>query len=191
VGVAGPAGSTAERQSPRPSNTRLNFAAIDAQALVEQEGNTEMKARSFISLAWLLLASPAFAGGVETVAEPFEPIDAQPMIDACWKKTYEQRMDVFAAREGILVSVLCLEERIVEQLDALVPQESLSREEAAQQLKATRMAYGLLVWKIYNEHRRCPRECGVIDQSAHVSAVAGLMEDLLRTIVEQRNELEL
>lgn len=151
-----------------------------------------MKAPNFVSLAWLLLASPALAGGQEAPAEPFEPIDAQPLIDACWEKTYEQRLDVFAAREGILISVLCIEERIVEQLDALVPQGSLSREDAAQQLKATRMAYGLLVWKIYNAHKQCPRNsCGVIYQSAHVSAVARLMEDLLRSIVEQRNELKL
>lgn len=82
--------------------------------------------------------------------------------------------------------------RIVEQLDALVPQGSLSREDAAQQLKATRMAYALLVWKIYNAHKQYPRNsCGVIYQSAHVSAVARLMEDLLRAVVEQRNELKL
>src|SRR3546814_250117 len=152
----------------------------------------KMKALRLVSLAWLLCASSAFAGGLETSSEPFEPIDAQALIDACWDMTYQKRLDVYAAREGILLSVLCLEERVADQMEALVDPVSLSREEAAQHLRAVRMAYGVLVWKIYNAHKRCPREsCGVIYQSAHVGAVAHLMESLLRDVVKQRNELKL
>jgi len=148
-----------------------------------------MKAPHLAFLVSLLIASPTLAGGDDGTG-PFEPIDAQALIDACWEMTDEQRLDVFAAREGILISVLCLEDRIVEQLEALVPPDSLSKEEAAQHLEATRMGYGRLVWMVYNEHRRCPASCGVIYQSAHVSAVARVMEDLLRMIVEQRNRFE-
>ncbi|GAB4390991.1 MAG: hypothetical protein Tsb0032_00260 [Kiloniellaceae bacterium] len=91
------------------------------------------------ALACLLAVTPALAQS-DDPGEPFQPIDAQAMIDACWEATHELRMDVFGARQGILDSALCLEERIVEQLEALVPQDSFSREEAAEQLRATRMA---------------------------------------------------
>jgi len=152
-----------------------------------------MKSRCLVSLACLLLASPALAGGLEQPAEPFEPIDAQALIDACWEMTYEQRLASNAdAREGIFLSALCLEERILDQLDALFDPETLSRQEAAAQLKSIRDSYAALTWKLYNEHEGCPfGHCGTIFYTAHVSAVARFMEDLLRKAVDQRNRYEL
>jgi len=153
-----------------------------------------MKASNLIgaTLVWLLAASPALADGNEYAGAPFQTIDAQAMIDACWEMTYEERSDIYTAREGILLSALCLEDRIVDQLEALVAPEYLPREEAAKNLEAVRMAYGSLIWKLYNEHKRCPRRsCGMFYQSLHVEAVAEFMESLLRKIVRQRNELQL
>lgn len=176
------------------ADPRPKIAAIGAHAVVDQQGKIDMKALKLVATAFacLMTVSPALAEGEKDSGGPFQPIDAQPMIDACWEATYEQRLDVYAAREGILLSALCLEDRIVEQIEALVPPESLSSDQAAQHLRDTRMAYGLLVWKIYNAHKRCPRDnCGVIYQTAHVSAVATLMESLLRETVKQRNELKL
>jgi hypothetical protein len=142
-----------------------------------------------VTLACLLTASPALAGG-DVSGEPFQPIDAQAMIDACWDLTIEQRSGSNAdAREGILLSDLCLEERIADQFEALFDPEVLSREEVAQELKAIRFAYGGLVWKLYNEHEGCPRgHCGTIYFTFHVSEVAHFMEGFLRKVVDQRNE---
>ena len=147
-----------------------------------------MKAPNLAALAWLLIASPALAGGDDSTG-PFEPIDAQALIDACWDATYEQRLASNAdAREGIFLSALCLEERILDQLDALFDPETLPRQEAAAQLKSIRDSYAGLTWKLYNEHEGCPfGHCGTIFYTAHVSAVARLMEDLLRKAVDQRN----
>lgn len=147
---------------------------------------------AFMALTCLLMVTPAVAGGDDTSGEPFQPIDAEAMIDSCWKANADLLSNVYSIREGTFRSSLCLEDRIVEQLNALVGPENLTREEAAGDLEAIRMAYGNLVWKIYNEHKKCTfRTCGLYDQSIHVSALAEFMEGLLREVVRQRNRFEL
>src|SRR3546814_981589 len=138
----------------------------------------KMTALRLVNLAWLLCASPAFAGGLETSSGPFKPIDAQALIDACWDMTYEKRLASNAdAREGIFLSALCLEERILDQFDALFDPAVLPRQEAAERLKTMRDSYAGLAWKLYNEHEGCPfGHCGTIFYTFHVSAVARFME---------------
>lgn len=139
------------------------------------------------ALMWLTIPSPTMAGG----GEPFEPIDAQAMIDACWDKTYELRAGSTAdAREGILRSVLCLEEWILDQFEVLFSLTVLTRGEAAKQLDTIRMSYGGLYWKLYNEHQGCTI-CGTQHHTSHVSALARLMEQILHAAVDQRNRYEL
>ncbi|HIC81211.1 MAG TPA: hypothetical protein EYH07_15030 [Kiloniellaceae bacterium] len=139
------------------------------------------------ALMWLTIPSPTMAGG----GEPFEPIDAQPMIDACWAQTYELRAGSTAdAREGILRSVLCLEERVLDQFEVLFSPTVLTREEAAKQLDTIRMSYGGLYWKLYNEHQGC-LFCGTQHHTSHVSALARLMEQILHAAVDQRNRYKL
>lgn len=136
---------------------------------------------------WLLTTTPPSAGGVE----PFEPIDAQTIIDTCWEETYDLRAGTTAdAREGILLSVLCLEERILEQFEVLFSPGDLTKEEAAAQLETIRMSYGTLYWKLYNEHQGCVF-CGTQYYSIHLSALSRILETLLRDAVDQRNQYRL
>ena len=141
------------------------------------------------ALAYLLTAAPALAGGNRP--EPYEPIDAQAMIDACWEITYEQRLGSTAAtREGIFDSVTCLEERILEQFAALFPATVLSRETAARKLEATRETYTDIYWHIYNENKGC-RFCPTQYYSSDLSAWADVLERMLKDAVRQRNRYKL
>ena len=113
------------------------------------------------------------------------------MIDACWEETYGLRSGTTAeAREGILLSALCLEERILDQFEVLFSPNTLTREDAAKQLEAVRMSFGGLYWKLYNEHQGCVF-CGTQYHTSHVVAHARLMEMLLRDAVAQRNRYKL
>ena len=170
------------------------IAAFCVHAAVDQLGENTMKAWKLTvpALACLLAAMPALAGGDDTAGTPFQPIDAEAIIEACWKQNEELFANVYSIREGTLRTALCLEDQIVEQLAALVPSENLPRQEAAEDLEAIRMAYGSLIWKIHNEHKRCDfRTCGLYDQSLHVSALVEIMAGLLREVVKQRNRFEL
>ena len=136
---------------------------------------------------FLLLPPPAVAGG----GEPLEPVDADAMIGACWDETHELRAGTTVeAREGILLSALCLEEHILDQFEVLFPPPVLTREEAAKHLEAIRTSYGSLFWKLYNEHRGCGF-CGTQHYTSHVAAHARLMEQILRAAVDQRNRYKL
>ena len=138
-------------------------------------------------LSWLLTTTPTLADG----EEPFEPLDAHAMIDACWERTNELRAGSTAeAREGILLSALCLEERILDQFEALFSPSVLARDETAKQLETIRMSYGGLYWKLYNAHQGCST-CGTQYHTFHVDAHARLMEQILRDAVEQRKQYRL
>ena len=141
----------------------------------------------YAALLCLFLSSPATAGG----GGPFEPVDSDAMIGACWDETYEFRAGTTVdAREGILLSALCLEEHILDQFEVLFPPSVLTREEAAKHLEAIRTSYGSLYWKLYNEHRGCGF-CGTQHYTSHVAAHARLMEQILRAAVDQRNRYRL
>ncbi|MEO3429720.1 hypothetical protein AAFN88_12720 [Pelagibius sp. CAU 1746] len=140
-------------------------------------------------LAYLLTAVPAQAGGNRP--EPYEPIDAQAMIDACWDMTYDQRLGSTAAtRDGIFDSIVCLEERILEQFAALFPATVLSRESAARKLEITRETYTDLYWHIYNENKGC-RICPTQYYSSDLIAWSDVLERMLKDAVGQRNRYKL
>jgi len=161
--------------------------------LIDMGRTTLKKLRLFAAvLVSLAPAWPAAAGGDDSTGGTFEPIVAEAMIEACWKRNEALFANIYSIREGTLRTALCLEDQIVEQLAALVPSENLTRQEAAEDLEAIRMAYGSLIWKIHNEHKRCDfRTCGLYDQSLHVSALVEIMAGLLREVVNQRNRFEL
>lgn len=148
-----------------------------------------MKLSEFICAFALSLyaTTPAFAEGVG----PSERLDAQAMIDACWDETHELRSGSTAnAREGILLSALCLEERILDQFEVLFSPTVLTRDEAAAQLESIRRSYGGLYWKLYNAHQGCGA-CGTQYHTMHVDAHARLMERILRDAIDQRNQYKL
>src|SRR3546814_12303528 len=58
-----------------------------------------MKAPHLAALLWLLVASPALAGGDDGTG-PFEPFAAEPVIAACWDRSEELRGMGSAAAYG-------------------------------------------------------------------------------------------
>src|SRR3546814_15288389 len=58
-----------------------------------------MKAPHLAALLWLLVASPALAGGDDGTG-PFEPFDAEPVIADCWDRSEELRGMGSAAAYG-------------------------------------------------------------------------------------------
>lgn len=143
-----------------------------------------------MTLAWFLATSPVLAGGDDS-EENFQPVDAQAMIDACWEITYQRRLgSTVDTREGIFDSVVCLEERILEQFAALFPPTILSRETAARKLETTREIYTDLYWYIYNENKGC-RICPTQYYSSDLSAWADVLERMLKDAVGQRNRYKL
>jgi hypothetical protein len=142
-------------------------------------------------LTWLLTATPVLAGGSDSATEPFEPIDAQALIDACWDMTDQQRLgSTVDTRDGIFDSVICLEERILDQFDALFPPSVLSREVAAKELETTRQTYTNLYWHIYNENKGC-RICPTQYYSSDLIAWSRVLERMLSDAAEQRNRYKL
>jgi hypothetical protein len=142
-------------------------------------------------LTWLLTATPVLAGGSDSATEPFEPIDAQALIDACWDMTDQQRLgSTVDTRDGIFDSVICLEERILDQFDALFPPSVLSREVAAKDLETTRQTYTNLYWHIYNENKGC-RICPTQYYSSDLIAWSRVLERMLSDAAEQRNRYKL
>jgi hypothetical protein len=142
-------------------------------------------------LTWLLTATPVLAGGSDSATEPFEPIDAQALIDACWDMTDQQRLgSTVDTRDGIFDSVICLEKRILDQFDALFPPSVLSREVAAKELETTRQTYTNLYWHIYNENKGC-RICPTQYYSSDLIAWSRVLERMLSDAAEQRNRYKL
>ena len=141
----------------------------------------------WLFVSGLTIPSPTIAGG----EEPFEPIDAQAMIDACWDETYEKRLGTTVdMREGISQSVLCLEDRVLDQLKVLWSSTVFPPERVAEELTNLRNTYGDLYWRLYNEHEGCT-PCGTMYRTYDVTAEARLLEQVLRDAVERRNKYEL
>ena len=127
---------------------------------------------------------------------PFEPIDAQPLIDACLALSKEDRDSGVTARmrSGGARSIGCLQGVIRDQAEALFDEESLNSLDLEEQLTKIRKGYQTLYWAIYNDHRACrfPRmECGTFYHVFHLGEHSSLLEKIIRDMVEQRNEYRL
>src|SRR3546814_13663517 len=83
-----------------------------------------MKAPHLAALLWLLVASPALAGGDDGTG-PFEPFDAEPVIAACWARSEELRGMGSAAAygDGPAITYACMEAAVLDQIGAwLLPE---------------------------------------------------------------------
>jgi hypothetical protein len=146
-----------------------------------------MKAWSLASIAWLLLASPALAGGVESQTAPYEPLDAQPPIDACWVgiDLEDQSTSVESRRAAAVRVVNCLEGAILRVMEPMYEQEMFSRQEVRELLADSASPVGDFYFYLLARHRKC--DCGTDGWvSSHV-AEARHYESQLRTIVSIHN----
>ncbi|MDP6388991.1 MAG: hypothetical protein QF654_03760 [Alphaproteobacteria bacterium] len=141
-----------------------------------------------IVLALAAAPWPAGAGGPVTT---YQGPEAEVLIKACWDKTLEERSigSTARTRAGILKTVLCLEEVILDQFEVLFPGGVvLTREQAAEKLKALRFAAGGLYWDIYNNNGGCAPGCGTMYHTFHLSENAIILEDMIRKIIRTRKE---
>ncbi len=136
----------------------------------------------------VLTAVPASAGGTE----PFEPIDSEAMIEKCWALSKEDLNSGVTGRmrSGTMKTVRCMQNEIVEQAGEMFEPDVLSRQEVRDKLDKIRNGYGSLYWSIYNEHKRCGAECGTDRQVYHLGAYTALLEDIVRDMVRERNEMK-
>ena len=150
----------------------------------------KLKLLCVLSGLWTAVSMPtAMAGG-----PPFEPIDAETLIQPCWAISEEKRASGVTAlmRKGTLETVLCLERVILDQVEILFPDgKYLSRAQAQEKLKRLRFAYGSLYWFIYNEHQGCDPSCGTMKYVFHLAENAALLEKMIRDMMEQRNQYEI
>src|SRR3546814_13543080 len=103
------------RRPPRSTRTDTLFPYT---TLFRSE-DIDMKAPHLASLLWLLVASPALAGGDDGTG-PFEPFDAEPVIADCWDRSEELRGMGSAAAygDGLDITYACMEAAVLEQIGA-------------------------------------------------------------------------
>jgi hypothetical protein len=140
-----------------------------------------------------ILPAPSWAGG-----NPVERPDAEAMIKACWDASLEKRSGTnVEIREGVGETVLCLEERIVEQFKLFDPNLTLydspddqrtTTEKVEKKLDEFVGAASALYWWIYNENPGCDPSCGTMYYTFHLMESALLLERMLKVIVAQRIE---
>lgn len=152
-----------------------------------------MKQIIIIALLAALFGASAYAGEEKT----FTPIDAQKMIDSCWKK-YQEQIDTGITSEMRMATnkaQRCLEEIILNQTDAMFDRSTFNREQASVMLKKMREGLGGMYWEVYNEHRKCqdghsPVFCGTDKQLYHLAEYSEVLERMIHTMINIRNRGE-
>jgi hypothetical protein len=143
-----------------------------------------------LTLAMLSLSTaPTLAGG----DEPFDPIDAQKLIDACWAISKEKRDSGVTGkmREGSAITAGCFHQVIIEQAEAIFEPEYLEKVQIEKRLDQLADAYQGIYWSLYNEHRGCGISCGTMYHVFHLGAYTGLLQKMIRDMVSQRNKYRL
>ena len=152
---------------------------------------------AIIAIMALIAMPVSSSAGGNAVERP----DADAIIKACWDATLEQRSSPSTGRiyDGILDSVQCLEDRIVDQFKVFSPNLTLylapedkrpTVEKVREKLREISASAGALYWWIYNETPGCKPHCGTMYYTFHLSETAAIYEKMLKTIVAQRIEYE-
>ena len=139
--------------------------------------------------AWLLIGWPVntYSGGTEA----FNPIDADALIEKCWSIFKEDLHSGVTARmrRGGARSAKCLQDVILDQVEAMFEPKTLTRKEASEKLQLISEGYQTLYWSIYNQHRKCARWCGTDRHVYHLGAYTALLKKIIRDMVRERNEI--
>jgi hypothetical protein len=122
--------------------------------------------------------------------EAYEPVDAKPLIDACWAISAAQRASGVTAtmRKGAAQSVGCLEKMIIEQVRVMFDEIILTPAQAQEWLDMLRLGIRKLYWAIYNSHRGCDPTCGTKDPLIDLTAHGDVLEQMIRVMADTRNE---
>ena len=146
-----------------------------------------MKAIRLAALAWLLLGSPALAGGTESQSASQAPLDAQPLIDACRSGVDldDQRVSVETRREAASEVVKCHEAAILRLMESMYDPDMFSRDDARKLLADVSTPLGRFYYYLFARHRGC--ECEADGWISYDVAVAKRYEALLREMVSIHN----
>ena len=119
--------------------------------------------------------------------------EAKKLIDGCWAISKELRDRGSSAdiRNGSAKSIGCLHELILDQTEAMFEPRYLSRKVAMARLDKLADSYQKFIWDIHNSHRGCSPTCGTIYHVFHLGSHAGLLEEMLRTMIHKRYEYEI
>jgi len=156
---------------------------------------------TFFNPVWLavVVAGLALAPAGARPANAAEIPDAQALIDGCWEISLEKRSTPTTAiiREGILDTVLCLENVVVDQFRLYNPRLSLPRDndpktttidKVGKKLEELRFSAGGLYWWIFTDNPGCDPTCGTMKHTFHLSENARILERMIRIMIEQRKE---
>lgn len=139
---------------------------------------------AWFSFGWQVTT---FAGGTEA----FEPINADALIEKCWSISKEDLDSGVTARMrgGSARSAKCLQDVILDQVEVMFEPKTLTRKEASEKLQLISEGVQTLYWSIFNQHRKCRRWCGTDRHVYHLAYYADLLEDMIRAMVHERNEI--
>lgn len=145
-----------------------------------------MKSFCLAGLAWLILVSPALAGGDDGTG-PFEPLDPEPIIADCWQRSEDLRSSgsIGDYGAGLDSTLSCMRSAVLEQMDAwLLPEFT---ENAAAHMDALEKLHDELYYRIYASNRYCARSCGLLPGMTYIVSYIEFLERILRDIAEEKN----
>ena len=113
---------------------------------------------------------------------------AQEIIDACWAISEDDRAsgNTPRMRYGALDSALCMENLILKLVSKYLHKNNPEiLKDFQDNLQKLRMGYGRIIWDLYNDHDGCDFSCGTMYHVFHNGYYAHLMEEILKTTVNQ------
>ncbi|WP_148560863.1 hypothetical protein [Magnetospira sp. QH-2] len=121
----------------------------------------------------------------ETLAIP----DADTAIKTCWRKSEQLRSgSTDEAREGFVMTVLCLEEEIVRNSLEFIYQGVENEDSLRAKFRAIRLVFTEFYWNLYNENNACMPSCGTQYYSAQLHQLSKIYEKILKDVIHQRNQ---
>lgn len=136
----------------------------------------------------LFHTAPASAENNFAVQQEKAEKHAQKIIEACWSISEDLRSGSTAdMREGSGKSIECLTNEI-ENLSKKMFTPEKQKEFSGHLKQHTESAY-YLYYQLYNEHKNC-HPCGTQYHVVYLGATANVLEDLLKSMVQQAYEFD-
>ena len=122
---------------------------------------------------------------------PFTPIDPDALVNACIKKSQPDFDSGVTTRmrKGGAKLVRCYKQIILDQAADMIEPSYLSREDLLSYLDMISLGHQKIYWSLYNEHRKCDGVCGTYRQVLHLGKINGLLEQIIRDMIRERNEV--
>lgn len=142
-----------------------------------------------IALLLVCLWGPGVqAGGLEANG-PAAHIDAEALIKDCTDR-FKVELDsgvTSRMRAGSADIIDCLNEKILEQVRAVMPEPDAAVKRYEAYLNQLSYSHQRIWWEFYNENKSCAAQpCGTLMHVFHLGRHMALLKDMLRNIVHHR-----